>query len=268
MKYYRYLFPLLCACFILAGCNLPSGQPGTSLPPSSAQLTSSQGMAATLGGASATPTDRPTRTVTPSRTALPTMIPPSLTPTITPTATITPTPTFAFPRVTAIMQANCRYGPGTAYLYAHGMYTGDGGTVWGRNSSGTWLWIQPDNIAYQCWISTAVVDVQGDVFTVRVAEVRLPTCDMYGPPENVAASRDGDEVTVTWSRVPMTEDDDRGYLLEVTVCQQGALVWMAVHTDETFYTFTDEDSCDSDSGGWLYTVDKHGYSDPVEIPWP
>ena len=196
------------------------------------------------------------------------MIPPSLTPTITPTATITPTPTFAFPRVTAIMQANCRYGPGTAYLYAHGMYTGDGGTVWGRNSSGSWLWIQPDNIAYQCWISTAVVDVQGDIFTVRVAEVRLPTCDMYGPPENVQARREGDEVTVTWSRVPMTEDDDRGYLLEVTVCQQGALVWMAVHTDETFYTFTDEDSCDSDSGGWLYTVDKHGYSDPVEIPWP
>ena len=166
------------------------------------------------------------------------------------------------------MQANCRYGPGTAYLYAHGMYPGDRGEVWGRNSTGTWLWIQPDNIHYQCWISTAVVEVVGDIFSVYVAPVRLPHCDMYGPPQNVAATRNGDEVTVTWSRVPMTVDDDRGYLLEVRVCLQGELVWQAVHTDDTFFTFTDEAECDGTSSGLLYTVDKHGYSDAVEIPWP
>ena len=66
----------------------------------------------------------------------------------------------------------------------------------------------------------------------------------------------------------MTEDDDRGYLLEVRVCLQGELVRRAFHTDDTFFTFTDEAACDGASQGLLYTVDKHGYSQPVEIPWP
>src|SRR4030042_1300655 len=94
------------------------------------------------------PTSSPTITFTVTRTPTQT---PSPTQTLTPT--ITPTPTFAFPTITVLMQANCRYGPGKAYLYAWGVYTGDTGTVWGRNDSGTWLWIQPDNIHYQCWIA-------------------------------------------------------------------------------------------------------------------
>jgi hypothetical protein len=195
---------------------------------------------------------------------------PSVSPTPTPSSspTTTPSPTFTFPRITARMQANCRYGPGTAYLYAHGMYNGDMGTVWGRNHSGAWLWIQPDNIAYQCWIAASVVDVQGDIFSVAVASVRLPHTELYGPPESVTTVRSGDEVTVTWSEVPMTVDDFRGYLLEVTVCQNSGFIWMAVHTNRFAYTFTDQTNCGADSGGLLYAVDKHGYTDPVEIPWP
>jgi hypothetical protein len=224
----------------------------------------------TLGAPSQTATTVYTNTPLPTQTAIPTATNTSSTPTSTTTSTlaITPTPTFAFPRITASMQANCRYGPGTAYLYAHGMYPGDGGTVWGRNYAGTWLWIQPDNIEYQCWISISVVEVQGDIFSVAVAPVRLPHQDLYGPPETVSAVRDGEQVTVTWSEVPMTVDDFRGYLLEVTVCQDGSLVSLAVHTETLSYVFTDEQTCDEDSSGLLYTVDKHGYSDPVEIPWP
>ena len=257
---FRYPLILLALLLILSGCNLPGGLSGTPtpLPPGSSP--------APLRLLPTAPA--PTFTPLPSLTPSPTIALPSLTPTNSYTPTISPSPTFAFPRVSAIMQANCRYGPGTAYLYAHGMYPGDGGAVWGRNSSGTWLWIQPDNIHYQCWISSTVVEVQGDIFSVYVAPVRLPFSTFYYPPENVTAVRTGDEVTVSWRRVPMTVDDDRGYLLEVTLCQDGALTWRAVHTDEATFTFTDETRCDLPSGGLLYTVDKHGYSDPVQIPWP
>jgi hypothetical protein len=73
---------------------------------------------------------------------------------------------------------------------------------------------------------------------------------------------------VSWQRVNMTEDDDRGYMIEANVCQNGYLVWMAVATMETSYTFTDETNCGEKSNGLLYTVEKHGYTAPVPIPWP
>jgi hypothetical protein len=66
----------------------------------------------------------------------------------------------------------------------------------------------------------------------------------------------------------MTDDDYRGYLIEATVCQNGNLVPVAVQTDRTSYAFSDESNCNGESGGRLYSVEKHGYSDPVPIPWP
>jgi hypothetical protein len=166
------------------------------------------------------------------------------------------------------MQANCRYGPATAYLYAYGLYTGDTGKVWGRNASGTWLWVEPDGINYSCWVAASVVSVVGDVMALRVTAVRLPHSTLYGPPPWVKAERSGNQVIVTWGKVAMTEDDDRGYLLEVNVCQKGILVWKVVQTNNTTYTFTDEKTCKEKSNGLLYTVEKHGYTDPIKIPWP
>jgi hypothetical protein len=66
----------------------------------------------------------------------------------------------------------------------------------------------------------------------------------------------------------MTEDDYRGYLIEATVCQGGQLVWIAIAVDGTSYELTDEQTCSSASSGRVYTVEKHGYTDPVDIPWP
>lgn len=68
----------------------------------------------------------------------------------------------------------------------------------------------------------------------------------------MAASQHGDQVTVTWSIINMTEDDDRGYLLDVWVCQNGELPWWPVGlSDEyqTSYTFTDQAGCAWTSGG-------------------
>ena len=256
-------FPIILLSILLTACN-SSGAASPIPPTNTAIITASPTLTATY---TPTPTftNTPTLTVTPTITRTATR---TRTPTSTLTPSITPTPTYSFPTITALMQSNCRYGPGTAYLYAWGMYTGDTGTVWGRNDSGTWLWIQPDNIAYQCWISASVVEIHGDIFTLRVAPVRLPHSTLYGPPSGIITMRDGNSVTVFWQPVDMTEDDNRGYMIEANVCQDGNLVWMAVATMDTTYTFTDETTCSEASNGLLYTVEKHGYTDPVPIPWP
>jgi hypothetical protein len=167
-----------------------------------------------------------------------------------------------------LMQAFCNYGPGKAYLYSHGLYPDDRATVEGRNYSGTWLWLKPDNLDRHCWAAASVMEVTGDVMKLHVVTSRLPHSTLYGPPEDVQAVRQGDQVIIAWDRVWMTEDDDRGYLVEATVCQGGALIPLAVRTDDITVTVPDEPGCADASSGKLYTVEKHGYTDPVEIPWP
>jgi hypothetical protein len=69
----------------------------------------------------------------------------------------------------------------------------------------------------------------------------------------------------------LTEDDDRGYFLEVWVCQNGNFIWMPLNTNhyyETSVTFTDQQGCSAQSFGELRTVEKHGYTYAVPIPWP
>jgi FtsP/CotA-like multicopper oxidase with cupredoxin domain len=119
-----------------------------------------------------------------------------------------------------------------------------------------------------CWVSASLVQVTGEISTLPVFTSRLPHSTLYGPPKEVQAVRDGNTVKVAWSRVWMTEDDDRGYLIQASICQAGSLVTVAVHTEDNSYEFNDDQNCSSVSGGKLYTVEKHGYTDPVQIPWP
>ena len=264
----RLLHNITSICLLLlliSSCILSPAAPTqlpTDLPTATASATLTPTQTATF-----TPTSSitPTVTPTPTITRTPTQ---TQTPTQTLTPSITPSPTFAFPTLVVKMQANCRYGPAKAYLYAWGMYAGDTATVWGRNDLGTWLWIQPDKIKYQCWIAASVVEVTGNIFSVYVAPVRLPHSVLYGPPTGITAVRNGDSVAVSWQPVNMTEDDNRGYMIEANLCQNGNLVWMAVATMEPAYTFTDETNCTERANAQLYTVEKHGYSDPVPIPWP
>lgn len=166
------------------------------------------------------------------------------------------------------MQANCRYGPGKAYLYSHGLYEGDRAAVDGRTPNGSWLWVQPEDLERHCWVAASVVELTGDVAELPVVQTRLPQSSFYGPPQGVQAEREEDQVLVFWERVRMTADDDRGYLLEATLCQGGRLVFIAVQTEDNQYVFADETGCSGTSGARLYTVDKHGYSTPVDVPWP
>ncbi len=227
------------------------------------------------GAQTATPTAipvtaTPSFTFTPISTFTPTI---TLTPTITPTFTITSTPTFAFPTVTVNKQAHCRYGPSVAYLHAADLYPGDTGSVRGRHEYSTWYYIKFDKLNYFCWVAPSVVDLVGDVSTLYTTEPNLVTIgyNIYGPPKNISAVRNGDEVTINWDQVSMTADHDRGYFIEAFVCQNGFLLWWTFsYPDQytTSYTVKDEPGCPIPSYGQLYTVEKHGYSKPTDIPWP
>jgi len=231
----------------------------TAITTSAAAWTDTLSPVATLA-----PTETPTVILTPTFT---------LAPSITPSPTITPTPTFAFPSVTVNKQAHCRYGPSVAYLHAADLYPGDRGTVRGRFEYSSWLYIKFDKLNYFCWVAHSVVDVVGDVSSIQYKELNLQSIgsNQYGPPTGVTAVRNGNEVTISWEQVEMTKDKDRGYLIEAFVCQDGAYLWWTFsYPDQysTSYTVTDEPGCPAPSQGLLYTVEKHGFSKPVEIPWP
>jgi hypothetical protein len=257
---------ILLAFILLSSCS-PS-------PEAQASMTATvQTATAAMWTKTPTPTATFTPTYTPTSTPTPTQTP---TPTITLTPTITPTPTFDFPKVTVnVALAACLYGPAKGYLWKFDLKQGDSGYVGGRAPVGSWLYVKFDRLSDFCWVSPYVVDLVGDVNTLRVQQVMLPiTNALYAAPKNVRAERNGDKVTVTWSAVWMTQDDDNGYFMDVWVCQNKSYVWMPIGWQDlpdqyhTSYTFTDQPGCSQPSGGKLYTVEKHGYTPPVTIPWP
>jgi hypothetical protein len=257
--YLFFVVPILVAL----ACNSP------------AQSISTATQAATPASATQpiAPTETLTLTTLPTETAIPSVTPTfTLTPTITDTPGPSATPTFAFPSVTVNKQAHCRYGPATAYLHAADLYVGDTGTVRGRYVNSKWLYIKFDKLKYFCWVAPTVVDMVGDIKTIKFTDIHLPGPSvLYGPPRGVTAVRDGDKVTISWEVLKMTDDDDRGYLLDIFVCQNGAYFWNPValeNRDKTTYTIKDEAGCNAASGGKLYGVEKHAYTTPVTINWP
>jgi len=211
-----------------------------------------------------TETATPTVTFTPTPTDTPT---PVCTPTITPT--VTSTPTIAYPRATVLVQANCRYGPGVGYLYEWGLYPGDRVEIRGRNEAGTWAYVKPRYYMDLCWVNASLLEISGDIFSVPPTEPVLPFTELYDPPRNVRASRQGTQVWIAWDPVWMTEDDYRGYLVEAWVCHDGQLVFTPVGVlDTTMIALEDEPGCSEPSHGRVYAVDKHGYTRWVAVPWP
>jgi hypothetical protein len=248
----------------------------TACAPSPEQQATLTATSITATAASWTKTSTPTFTFTPTNTLTPTLTSTptiTFTPTIASTSTVTATATFAFPTVTVNKQAHCRYGPSQAYLHAADLYPGDMGTVRGRFVYSNWLYIKLDKLNYFCWVAPSVVDIVGDISKVGYKELNLQSIgsNQYGPPHNVVAVRDGDNVTVSWDQMVMTKDKDRGYLWELFVCQNGAYLWWTGSYPDQFttsFTVKDEAGCAQPSSGKLYTVEKHGFSEPAIINWP
>ena len=223
-------------------------------------------------------------TSTPSQTlTLAATYTPSMTPTITRTPSRTPTPR---PPVVSILEHSaCLYGPGTVYLSKYGLNATVRMQVIGRNEDGSWLALKagndPDSNA--CWLPlTRVEFFSGDLRSVPVLWIALPYSVLYWPPQVFKASREGNEVTISWQPIWMTEDDYRGYLVEAWVCQGGKQVFVPlgyytdVYENETMRTggffisvmVTDEPGCSQPSRARLYAVEKHGYTNYVMVPWP
>lgn len=227
---------------------------------------------------SPTMTASSTNTVSPSPTATSTHSPvptptntstPEYTPTITLTPSLTPTPTatqITTGRVS--VQSNCRYGPGSAYLYEWGLFPGNRVTVIGRNQDATWVYVDPWNYVDFCWIKTDLLELSGDVSEVLQIRTLLPYTEFYWPPTGVRAWREEDEVFVSWNIVPMSLDDNRGYLIEAWLCQDGQLRFTPVQYWTPTAVLIDELGCLEPSGGRIYTAEKHGYTEWIKIAWP
>ncbi|MFQ5923685.1 MAG: hypothetical protein ACE5M4_12660 [Anaerolineales bacterium] len=244
---------------LIAGCSSvapPTETPtATDLPPTETPT--------------ATATHTPTLTLTPSPTitSTPTITPTaSFTPTATETATPTHTPTPPPPEITADVNLNCRYGPNSAYLYAWGVDEGKTATLDGRNYESTWLWVQPWDAIFHCWVTASGATANIDLSTVPVVYPPLLTNSSIAPPKGVGASRSGSSVTISWSAAPPAVE--LGYLIEARICSGGYPIDVAYTTTNTSYTVKDDTSCSADSYGQVRVQNKLGYSTAVSISWP
>jgi hypothetical protein len=167
------------------------------------------------------------------------------------------------------MTGNCRWGPGTAYLIAGvAIHEDEIAAVEGRNIGlgGAWYWIQIEGVAYHCWVHSSTVTVNGDPNKLPYVVANVPTNASVSATTNVNASRNGNNVTITWSAAPPAVD--LGYLIEAQVCIDGNLFNAAYDTTATSYTLRDDTDCSIKSNGTLRVFNKLGYSTAVTIPWP
>lgn len=199
---------------------------------------------------------------------------PSSTPTISLTPSITPTPNP--PRVTALLHASCNFGPGAAYLYKYSVLETSRMEVIGRNLDGSWLHVQAIGGWNPCWVKAEYMRFYtGSIDVVPIVHTTLPYSNLYGPPE-VSTNRVGNEVTIFWQPVWMTEDDYRGYLIEAWVCRGGQQVFTPIDYVTSYaennammaVKVVDEAGCLVPSSARIYSVEKHGYTRWRLVPWP
>jgi hypothetical protein len=218
-----------------------------------------------------TPTLTPDISLTPSQT--PTI---TLTPTITRTPSITNTPVP--PIVSVLVHAACNYGPGSAYLYKYGLLENTRFYVLGRNWNNTWLWVNSFYLWNPCWVRADQVRFDsGSLQELPEVYSELPyAANLYRPPMGISANRVGNDVTVFWNAVWMTEDDYRGYLIEAWVCQEQQEVFLPIayfppieqNQGMLAVKIEDEPGCLGPSSARIYTAEKHGYTGFKVIPWP
>lgn len=216
----------------------------------------------------------PTATVTPPATETPL---PMLTPTPLPTETADPSPVPVIESLKATVNVNmlsCRYGPGPEYLYLDGLREGLKLKLVGQTGGNNWVWVQ--GTKNNCWVNVKYLKIDGDFKSLPVVYPDIATLPhtSYYPPTNVlSATRDGNNVTVTWLAVPISpgdyEDESMfNYIIEVWRCENGQLIFDPLASNRETVSFIDEPGCAQPSHGRVFVQEKHGYTRPAEIPWP
>jgi len=92
-----------------------------------------------------------------------------------------PTPTPATLRISSVMNANCRAGPGTVHNETGFVQKGDTVEVVGRNEEGTWLKVVNPNGDGFCWVSIIAFEILSDPQQLPVASA--PTAPASSGPE-------------------------------------------------------------------------------------
>jgi hypothetical protein len=272
-------FLLIVMIFATAACN--SSDTAIKVLPSSSAAADGVSMKLTPTSLTTLP---PANSATPSWTIRPTAEPslaptqtatelPAITQTQTPFQTSTPTTTatYAILRGTVLEQANCRYGPGAAYLYKYGLLKDNNVELIGRNELGTWIVIQAIGGNNPCWVKALLMDIKGEVMSLAPTTLPLPQSPYYGPVTGVSAVRRGDSVIISWNPINLRAGDDSEqypYLIEAWLCQNGKLTFKPIGSWETIVTVQDEHGCSEASHARVYGVEKHGYTAWVTIPWP
>jgi hypothetical protein len=162
--------------------------------------------------------------------------------------------------------ANCRWGPGTAYIEYASLLEGQTAVVEGRDYSSTWAYVPLPDYDRHCWVAISSVQLNGDIHSVGVVVPNLYPRDDVPAPSGVSGERNGENVTISWNAVP--EAPEVGYLLEVVQCLNGYLVNASYATENNSITLQDNTNCSGDSFGTVRSKNKLGYSFPANIPWP
>jgi len=168
---------------------------------------------------------------------------------------------------------SCRYGPGSEYLYLYGLRKGAKIKLIGQTGGNNWVWVDGKN---KCWVNTKFIEITGDPKTLPIVYpdiAKLPRTPYYPPTTVLSATRDGNEVTVSWLEVPISpgdyEDESmQTYIIEVWRCEAGRMIFDPLATNETSIVFVDETDCSQPSHGRVFVQEKHGFAGPAEIPWP
>jgi len=254
MKKYLILL-LILAALILTNCA-----------PTEAEI-------ATMTATMWTPTPTETATPTPTNTPIPTMaLTPTLTSTSTPESTATPaeTPTPEAVTALALMNANCRWGPGEAYRASGILFYKDTmALIKGKRDTGdgTWYLVRMEDAKWSCWVHSTTFELQGDKNAVHLAQVNVPVNSSVPSAAGVKASRNGDKVTISWAAAPSAPELE--YLIEAIVCtSNGYLLEVAYSTTKTSFILTDTEQCSGASFGTVRVANKLGYATAVKIPWP
>jgi uncharacterized protein YraI len=256
---------------LLGACNMPE-EDSTSGSTATNKLTLTLPPSITL-----TPTTPPTSTQTPMPTQTLT-----LTPSLTPTASDTPSPTSTatstdIPTITptltpetaianAEQNVNCRWGPSSVYLNAGSFPDGATARIDGRNYAASWLWIQMEDFSYRCWVAASAVVVTGDLGSVPSVPTGPPINTIVPPPTGVGATRNGNNVTITWNAAAPAVD--LHYLIWAETCDGQYVIETLDTTTNTSYTIQDKPGCSGTSKAQMHVVNKTGYSSPVSVPWP
>ncbi len=169
----------------------------------------------------------------------------------------------------------CHYGPGPNYLFLYGLRKGANIELIGRTDGDNWHWVYV-NGRNKCWVNTEYLSIQGSWFNLPIVypgSAKLPISPFYPATTIRKAVRNGNEVTIEWSDIPLRAGDEEDqfmqhYIVEIWHCEGGKILFEPLATNDLSMGIVDEPGCSEPSHGRIFVQEKHGFSGPTEIPWP